>query len=116
MTSSKKIFEIADKMTELSYAEEAYRNGDVYFASEYEAFEKLNEELKDKGYSFDEAVSLKEFYKRRIADTQAKASAVSKEYYLGDGILKEITENQRVDGIKEKDIQKEKIKGMDKLI
>lgn len=112
----KKIFEIADKMTELSYAEEAYRNGDVYFESEHEAFEKLSEEIKDKGYSFDEAVALKEYYKRRIADTQAKASAVSKEYYLGDGILKEITENQEVDGIKEKDIQKEKIKGRDKLI
>lgn len=112
----KEIFEIADKMTELSYAEEAYSNGDVYFASEHEVFEKLSEELKDKGYSFDEAVALKEYYKRRIADTQAKASAVSKEYYLGDGILKEITGNQEVDGIKEKDIQKEKIKGKDKLI
>lgn len=82
----------------------------------YQVFEKLSEELKDKGYSFDEAVALKEYYKRRIADTQTKASAVSKEYYLGDGILKEITGNQEVDGIKEKDIQKEKIKGKDKLI
>lgn len=83
----KELFLIADRMGELETAEEAYTLGDDYFKDEHERYMELNEEIKSKGYTFEEVVKLKEFYKRKISDVQSLVAAVSREYYTAKDIL-----------------------------
>ena len=108
----KGLFEAADKISDLEYAEEAYNSGDSYFLNEHNEYVRLNDKLKQQGFSYDETMKLKEFYKNKIAAAQSKAAMVSREYYTADSILRSISSETEVMQIsKQKVVEKQKIKG-----
>ena len=108
----KGLFEAADKISELEYAEEAYNSGDSYFLNEHNEYVRLNDKLKQQGFSYDETMKLKEFYKNKIAAAQSKAAMVSREYYTADSILRSISsETEVMQMSKQKVVENQKIKG-----
>ncbi len=110
----KGLFEIADKISGLEYAEEAYNSGDSYFLNEHNEYVRLNDKLKQQGYSYNELMKLKEFYKNKISEAQSKAAAVSREYYTADSILRSIsseTEGKVMQISRQKAVEKQRIKG-----
>ena len=53
------LFSIADKMAELTPAEESYQAGDEFFVKEHLRYQALEEQLRSKGYSLEETEHLR---------------------------------------------------------
>ncbi|MDD3414804.1 MAG: relaxase/mobilization nuclease domain-containing protein [Lachnospiraceae bacterium] len=103
-----KLFEIANQMTDLKECENTYRNGDYFFEKEHEQWVNLEQQLKGMGYSYDETVELKQYYKKLFSEISQKEKAVVKELNLGKSIWKDTDKEDSK--ILEDVIEKEKIK------
>lgn len=57
------LFEIADEMTKLKYGEMAFRSGDIEFQKEHDRWDELTAKLAAQGYTYDEILSVKEYYR-----------------------------------------------------
>ncbi len=103
-----KLFEIAKQMTALKECENTYQNGDNFFEKEHEQWVNLEQQLKGMGYSYDETVELKQYYKKLFSEISQKEKAVVKELNLGKSIWKDTDKEDSK--ILEDVIEKEKIK------
>lgn len=83
------LFAMAEDMKELEPAEHAYQSGDTFFTEEHEQWATLEHQLQAQGYTYEEVVSLREFYKNEIRRTAQKASAVIKELNLAKSVLRD---------------------------
>lgn len=83
----KALFDLAEQMTELEFAEEGYQSGDNYFASEHSQWIELSERLKAEGYSLEEVKKLREYYREQAAYSCQKERASIRELNLGKTIM-----------------------------
>ena len=64
----KKIFDIVNELNGLRMEEETYQNGDKYFEKEHNRWQELSDILLAMGYSYEEAVKLKEYYNEKYRE------------------------------------------------
>lgn len=84
------LFDIADRMEELTPAYDSYIDGDMFFAEEYQEYIKLKEKLEQKGYSLTEIQQLKEHYRVKAHDYSEKSYELNRELRTGHSILSEL--------------------------
>ncbi len=105
------LFDIAKEMSDYAEAEECFLDGDSYFKDEHECWEKLASKLKAQGYSYDEVLKLKEYYRSAYAKHLESYTAVSRELrvaksiredYLSAGTEQAYTEERKIIPIREK--------------
>lgn len=86
----KGLFELLAESGEFQAAENAFRQGDDYFAAEHEKWEEAVRGMKEMGYTPAEAEALRDFYRGRIAQAKAKEAAVSSELRTAEQILRSL--------------------------
>lgn len=89
----KSLYELADKMKELSYGESSYQAGDDYFEKEHLAYEKLLQQLQELGYSYEEVEAIRNQYKNKIAGVYEKQNAVKENLSIATRIMNGVTES-----------------------
>lgn len=94
------LFDTAAKMELLQPAEASYRKGDVFFEEEHMQWIKLNQELHNQGYSFEEVQALKRQQQESYAKVCARERAVFRELNLGKSIWEELS-SEKTAGEKE---------------
>lgn len=90
----KSLFEVSDKMKELQECENAYKSGDNFFEDEHLKWKNLEAVLKEQGYSYEEVVAMKEFYREKAMELRKQETAVKKEENLILNILNESIEER----------------------
>ena len=107
------LFQIADQMTSLKECENTYQNGDNFFEDEHKQWVTLEQHIKDLGYTYEETLELKTYYKKLFSEVSQREKAVVKELNLGKSIWKD---NVKEDEAKVLDdnIEKEKKRDTEK--
>ena len=93
---NEELFKIAEEMSKLVSAEEAYNLGDDFFIEEHKKWNELSELLKGQGYSYMEVEVLKSYYKEQKDATYNNVRKLSKELRLGERILGELNSDEFV--------------------
>ena len=102
------LFAIAKEMEAFFTAENSYQKGDMFFENEHQMWTSLEQKLKDKGYSYDEVMELKEHYRSEIARTRELEASLQKEIRIAESIIREMEEaDKEIDKIEEKDISRD---------
>lgn len=104
-----KLFQIAEDMTALKECENTYQNGDNFFEEEHKQWIGLEQQLKSLGYTYEETVELKNYYKKLCSEISQKEKAVVKELNIGKSIWKDTVKDEDAKVLKDI-IEKEKIK------
>lgn len=92
------LFEIAEELEKLELSEKSFVNGDNFFIDEHEQWISLLQKLKDEGYSYDEVLSLRAYYKEQILNACNKERASGKELNLGKSIWQDcvVSDEERI--------------------
>lgn len=101
------LFKTIEDMDEVIPGNDAYMDGDTFFEEEHMEWIKLNDELHNQGYSYEEVVALKDYYKEQIADLRKNEAKLKADLKLGFGLLADMTD-------KHKEIEKEQVKEPEK--
>lgn len=88
---NRELMKTADEMDALRPAEQAYRQGDQFFAEEHGRWQELEQLLLSQGYAFEEAAALKTYYKEAYAKACAKERAVVADLKTGKEIWNSVT-------------------------
>lgn len=104
-----KLFQIAEDMTALKECENTYQNGDNFFEEEHKQWIGLEQQLKSLGYTYEETVELKNYYKKLCSEISQKEKTVVKELNIGKSIWKDTVKDEDAKVLKDI-IEKEKIK------
>lgn len=104
-----KLFQIAEDMAALKECENTYQNGDNFFEEEHKQWIGLEQQLKSLGYTYEETVELKNYYRKLCSEISQKEKAVVKELNIGKSILKDTVKDEDTK-VLEDVIEKEKIK------
>ena len=104
-----KLFQIAEDMTALKECENTYQNGDNFFEEEHKQWIGLEQQLKNLGYTYEETVELKNYYRKLCSEISQKEKAVVKELNIGKSIWKDTVKDEDTK-VLENIIEKEKIK------
>lgn len=88
------LFSIAGRMKELKVCENSYQNGDDFFAKEHAMWVQLSDQLQQEGYSYDEVISLKQYYKEKYTTVSQKEKAIFMELKVAKSIIKELSQNE----------------------
>lgn len=104
-----KLFQIAEDMTALKECENTYQNGDNFFEEEHKQWIGLEQQLKNLGYTYEETVELKIYYRKLCSEISQKEKAVVKELNIGKSIWKDTVKDEDTK-VLENIIEKEKIK------
>lgn len=104
-----KLFQIAEDMTALKECENTYQNGDNFFVEEHKQWIGLEQQLKIQGYTYEETVKLKNYYRKLCSEISQKEKAVVKELNIGKSIWKDTVKDEDTKILKDI-IEKEKIK------
>lgn len=106
------LFQIAEEMEKLMPAENSFNKGDSFFEEEHLSYQELQEQLAKEGYTYDEVVNLKEYYRSKAATIREQGQLVAKDLSVGKGIIAEM--KQEVDErlkqkqqVKEEQVNKE---------
>ena len=83
------LFQIADRMKEVSFGHQAFLSGDEEFREEYETWKAQNERLLKEGYSFDEVEMLREGYKAGAIRTKKELKELTRNMKIMEGIIAE---------------------------
>jgi len=83
------LFQIADRMKEVSFGHQAFLSGDEEFREEYETWKAQNERLLKEGYSFDEVEMLREGYKVGAIRTKKELKELTRNMKIMEGIIAE---------------------------
>ncbi len=78
------LFQLANQMTELAECEECFQSGDSYFADEHEQYRQLEKRLSEQGYSYEEVLGLKEYYRGEYAKNTEHYREVSREVKIAE--------------------------------
>ena len=111
---NKRLYEIAAEMGELTECEHAYQNGDDFFEEDHIRYCELKEKLKERGYSYEEIVKLKEYYKNEAVRYNTFILGINKEIRLADSIRREYerAEKPEREQFQEKGTEKQPDKGL----
>lgn len=90
----KRLWQKADRMGELTPAETTFQNGDTFFRNEHEEYLKLQEEILQEGYSFNELCKLKTFYKEKSSGHQELRKDCNKKIRIAESLIKEVNEDK----------------------
>lgn len=101
------LFKIMEGMDAVAPGNDAYMDGDTFFEEEHIEWTNLNEELVKQGYSYNEVVELRNYYKEQIADIRKNEAKLKAELKVGFGLLADMTD-------KNDEINKEQVKEPDK--
>lgn len=104
-----KLFQITEDMTALKECENTYQNGDNFFEEEHKQWIGLEQQLKSLGYTYEETVELKNYYRKLCSEISQKEKAVVKELNIGKLIWKDTVKDEDTK-VLEDIIEKEKIK------
>lgn len=107
------LFQIADQMTSLKECENTFKNGDNFFEKEHVQWISLEQQLKDIGYTYEEMVELKDYYKKLFSEISQKEKSVFKELNLGKSIWKDTVKDgdaKVLEDIMEKEKKREIVK------
>lgn len=107
------LFQIADQMTALKECENTYQIGDNFFEEEHKQWVTFERQLKERGYSYEEVLELKAYYKRLFSEVSQKEKAVVKELNLGKSIWEDTIDEDDAK-VLEDSIKKEKVKETEK--
>ncbi len=103
------LFQIADQMTSLRECEYTYQNGDNFFEEEHKQWITFEQLLKDSGYSYEETLELKSYYKKLFSEVSQKEKAVIKELNVSKSIWNDTIKEEDAK-VLEDNIKKEKAK------
>lgn len=90
--SSKKchdLFEIADEMSTLKYGEQTFQSGDIEFQIEHDRWTELSSKLKKQGYTYEEILSIREYYRREGLRLREEIRAATQRVKVIESIRKE---------------------------
>lgn len=102
------LFQIAEDMTALKECENTYQSGDNFFEEEHKRWIDLEQQLKSLGYTYEETVELKNYYRKLCSEINQKEKAVVKELNIGKSIWKDTVKDEDAK-VLEDIIEKEKI-------
>ena len=77
---------------ELAESENCYVRGDEFFKEEHEKYTQLISEISSQGYTVEEVINLKEYYKNQYVKLRNKLKDVRKELRIADNLIKEENE------------------------
>ena len=97
------LFSIAEEMSSLVFAEQAFMSGDVEFEPEHDRWVSLSEELLKKGYTYDEVISIREYYRLETKRLREEVRKATQRVKIIEAIRKEYEEYINRDKISEKD-------------
>jgi len=102
------LFAIAREMEAFFTAEKSYQKGDMFFENEHQMWTLLEQKLRDKGYTYDEVMKLKEHYRSEIGRTRELEASLQKEIRIADSIIREMEEaDKEIDKIEEREISRD---------
>lgn len=90
----KALFEIADEMTSLMYGREAYISGDAVFIEEHKEWNILSEKLKAQGYTYEEVLSIRDYYRKEAIRLREKVRNANIKLSALKNIKNEILKNE----------------------
>lgn len=83
---NRELYDIAEQMTALVECEHSFQNGDSFFEDEHKRYQELALMLKEKGYSYEEVLKLKEHYHKETVRCKELETVFSKEIKIADSI------------------------------
>lgn len=86
----KDLFAAADSMEKLRLAELSFQNGDTYFLEEHQKWGELLKQLEKAGYTMEELVTLKQYYREEAKRINETGAAIAKEQGVGCAILHDV--------------------------
>lgn len=90
--AAENLFEAVDVIKELAESENCYVRGDEFFKEEHEKYTQLISEISSQGYTVEEVINLKEYYKSQYVKLRNKLKDVRKELRIADNLIKEENE------------------------
>ena len=90
--AAENLFETVDVIKELAESENCYVRGDEFFKEEHEKYTQLISEISSQGYTVEEVINLKEYYKSQYVKLRNKLKDVRKELRIADNLIKEENE------------------------
>ena len=85
------LFQAAERMDYLSYAKEAYEDGDKEFIDEYEEYKQNEKKLSDSGYSMNEVLDLKTHFNSLYRTSREERFEIRGMFRTANRILNEVT-------------------------
>lgn len=86
----------AERIHTLSFAERAYKEGDGFFEEEHKEYEKLMEEIRAEGYSLEELDALKDSYREQFKELSDEYSSLGRSCRIAERIMNDQTDDGRV--------------------
>lgn len=108
------LYEKADLMQELIYAEKAFQNGDTFFEEEHKLWQQCEKELQMKGYSYEEVLKLQVHYHSETARLWRLQKKLEKDIRTARAITQEFMKETEVTERGTKTTIKEQEKKLDK--
>lgn len=102
--SFKELYDIAGKMKELEECEHSFLDGDNFFIYEHRDYQKLQSRLIDKGYSYEEVMSLKEHYNEKLLKCRNSESEILKELRIAENIKADLIKGGNMVTDKHRDV------------
>lgn len=85
----KPLFEIADRLDDLTPAEKSYKRGDDFFEDEHKEYMMLEKELADQGYTVEDVKELKEHYKILLSQYRDKYKGLNADLRILRSLINE---------------------------
>ena len=83
----KELFDIADEMKEIEICEKCYRDGKKDFEEEHIEWIRLENKLKEQGYSYEEVESLREYYRCEASDVKSRETYIRRELRIAESVI-----------------------------
>ena len=95
-TRMKSLFDTVAEMESLKECESCFQRGEALFEKEHERYLCLSKKLGQEGYTAEQIVEFKEYYRGRIAQIREREKEAAKEERIAAGILSELMSDERV--------------------
>jgi hypothetical protein len=92
-----RLWKLADRMQELTPAQETFLSGDAFFQREHEEYAGLQEEIQKAGYSLTELEKLRMYYKGKSFSYQNMRKDCNKKIRIAESLMKEVNEDKARD-------------------
>jgi hypothetical protein len=103
------LFNMFDRLSELTPAEITFQNGDEFFEREHQEYIHIVNEIKDEGYTVDELKTLKEHYKEQTVLLREDAKEINKEIGIAKSLIAE-AEQDNISEIRRDEVKRQPIR------
>lgn len=108
----KELFALLEKMEAVEAGENCYQRGEEDFFNEHEEYRKLEDKLKKEGYTQEQIIGIKEYYRKKISEVIKQEKEVRREAKIIAAIEKDMEQNrdrtaERKDNIRPRNVNRQ---------